>query len=111
MKVFRYDRSFEGLLTALFDVYVRRTFPEALIGEGEPVPMFATEVFEVYTDSGKAARVWTGLQKRVSREVCNMLMYVWFSEKKGSDLLLMRYLRKVFDSKDEVVSDFTDGDM
>ncbi len=111
MKVFRYDRSFEGLLTALFDVYVRRTFPEALIGEGEPVPMFATEVFEVYTDSGKAARVWTGLQKRVSREVCNMLMYVWFSEEKGSDLLLMRYLRKVFDSKDGVVSDFTDGDM
>ena len=70
MTVFRYDRSFEGLLTALFDAYVRRTFPEALIGEGEPVPMFATEVYEVCTDSEKAARVWAGLQKKKCRGRC-----------------------------------------
>ena len=41
MIVFRYDRTFEGLLTVVFDAYSRKSFPERLIGPGEPVPMFA----------------------------------------------------------------------
>lgn len=40
MIVFRYDRTFEGLLTVVFDAYSRKSFPERLIGPGEPVPMF-----------------------------------------------------------------------
>ena len=111
MKVFRYDRSFEGLLTALFDAYVRRTFPEALIGEGEPEPMFSGEVHTVSTSAEKAARVWTGLQRKSSRGVCNMLLHVWLSEEAGSDLLLMRCMRRVFDAGGGAAADFTDGDM
>lgn len=111
MKVFRYDRSFEGLLTALFDAYVRRTFPEALIGGGEPEPMFSGEVHTVSTSAEKAARVWTGLQRKSSRGVCNMLLHVWLSEEAGSDLLLMRCMRRVFDVGGDAAADFTDGDM
>ena len=40
MLVFRYDKSFDGLLSALFDAYSMRAFPEALIGPGEPEPLF-----------------------------------------------------------------------
>lgn len=36
MLVFRYDKSFDGLLSALFDAYSMRAFPEALIGPGNP---------------------------------------------------------------------------
>ena len=36
MLVFRYDKSFDGLLSALFDAYAMRAFPEQLIGPGEP---------------------------------------------------------------------------
>ena len=46
MIVFRYDRTFEGLLTVVFDAYSRKSFPERLIGPGEPVPMFAREVLD-----------------------------------------------------------------
>ena len=32
MLVFRYDKTFDGLLSALFDAYSLHVFPEALIG-------------------------------------------------------------------------------
>ena len=36
MIIFVYDKTFEGLLTAVFDAYSRRTFPDLLVTEGEP---------------------------------------------------------------------------
>ena len=61
MIVFRYDRTFEGLLTVVFDAYSRKSFPERLIGPREPVPMFAREVLDSTTDPVRAERVWKGL--------------------------------------------------
>ena len=58
MLVFRYDKSFDGLLSALFDAYSLRAFPEALIGPGEPEPLFTERVHEVATDGAHADRVW-----------------------------------------------------
>lgn len=66
MNIFLYDKSFEGLLTSVFEAYSRRTFPDALLQEGEPLPLFCDEVFTVVTDEAKAARVWRGLQKKLS---------------------------------------------
>ena len=31
MIIFVYDKTFEGLLTAVFDAYSRRTFPDLLV--------------------------------------------------------------------------------
>ncbi len=50
MTVFRYDKTFEGLLTAVFDAYARRMWPEALLSEGEPAPLFTSEEHTVVTD-------------------------------------------------------------
>lgn len=111
MIVFRYDKTFEGLLTAVFDAYSRRSFPERLLAETEPEPMFASEIYTVITQEDKSVRVWRALEKKVSREVRNMIMYVWFSELSGSDELIFRYLRKVFDSSKFVSADFTDKDV
>ncbi len=65
MLVFRYDKSFDGLLSALFDAYAMRAFPEQLIGPGEPEPLFTERVHEVATDPAHAARVWRGLERRL----------------------------------------------
>lgn len=51
MTVFQYDSTFEGLLTALFDAYYRRTFPDLLLAEKEPLPLFYEEVHLVVTDA------------------------------------------------------------
>ena len=58
MNIFLYDHTFEGLLTSVFVVYSRRIFHDALLLEGEPLPLFYDGLFTVVTDEKKAARVW-----------------------------------------------------
>ena len=80
MLVFRYDKSFDGLLSALFDAYAMRAFPEQLIGPGEPEPLFTERVHEVATDPAHAARVWRGLERRLVVRARSMLVYAWHGE-------------------------------
>lgn len=63
MNIFLYDHTFEGLLTSVFEAYSRRTFPDALLLEGEPLPLFYDGLFTVVTDEEKAGRVWRGLRE------------------------------------------------
>ena len=37
--VYIYDKTFDGLLTAVFDAYFRKTFPDALLSEGDALPL------------------------------------------------------------------------
>ena len=109
MRTFVYDRSFEGLMTAVFHAYARREFPDFLAVEGEPGPLFVEERFRVVTDEVLAARVWRGLEQRAGKGVCNMVLCVWLSEEEGADMLLFRYLCRIFGSPHGVEYDFTDS--
>lgn len=111
MTFFKYDKTWEGLLTAVYDAYARRTFPECLLAEGEPEPMFSDDGYVVRTDPARAERVWGGLQRRAGRRVCNMLLHVWLSEDEVCDELIFRYLCKIFDSSRDITSDFSDPDV
>jgi len=106
MLVFRYDKSFDGLLSALFDAYAMRAFPEQLIGPGEPEPLF-TELIGQHAsalvenpahaaqhqqiaplllpaDPAHAARVWRGLERRLVVRARSMLVYAWHGEQERS---------------------------
>ena len=111
MLVFRYDKSFDGLLSALFDAYSLRAFPEALIGPGEPEPLFTERVHEVVTDEAHAARVWRGLERRLIARTRSMIVYAWHGEQPQSDLLLLRCLRRIFDEGGGVMADQADPAM
>lgn len=71
--VYIYDKTFDGLLTAVFDAYFRKTFPDALLSEGDALPLFCDELHTVVTDEEKAGRVWRGLQKKVSSSALGCL--------------------------------------
>ena len=62
MNVYIYDKTFDGLLTAVFDAYFRKTFPDFLLSEGDALPLFYDELHTVVTDEEKAARS-TAIQK------------------------------------------------
>ena len=111
MLVFRYDKSFDGLLSALFDAYSMRAFPEALIGPGEPEPLFTERVHDVATDEAHAGRVWRGLERRLTARTRSMFVYAWHGEQPQGDLLMLRCLRRVFDEGGGVVADQADPDM
>ena len=90
MTVFFYDKTFEGLLCAVFDTYSMKEFPERLLLVGGILPMFADKTHTVVTEEEHCKRVWMGLQKKVGKKVCNMLTHVWLSELEGSDELLFQ---------------------
>jgi probable DNA metabolism protein len=111
MIVFRYDKTFEGLLTAIFDAYARRAFPDELLAGGDPGPLFVTEEHTVITDLEKSGRVWRAIEKHLPKEVCNMLLFAWLAEEEGVDMMLVRYMRRAIDSTNDVATDFSDPDI
>lgn len=111
MLVFFYDKTFEGLLTAVFDAYSRKTFPDALLGEGSIAPMFMDDSYTVVTQADKAGRVWAALEKKMSKQACNMITHAWMSELEGCDETIFRYIRKMIDSPISIETNFGDKDV
>ena len=109
--VFRYDKTFEGLLTCVFHAYNRRQFPERLLDLQELAGLFDDEVLEVLTDETLAGRVWQGAARLVRGEFLRGITSCWLSELPGVDELLFRYLRKLFDSKGKSVYNLADADV
>lgn len=111
MILFIYDHTFEGLLTCVFDAYWRKTFPDALLPAGSPLPLFYDEAVSVTTDKEKAERVWRGLQKKISRQALSALAQCWLAELPQTDLLMFRYIRKAFDAPRSIETNFADPDV
>ncbi len=111
MIIFQYDKTFEGLLTAIFDAYNRKSFPDLLLGVDEQIPLFVDETYIVLTQKDKATRVWKGLEKKLNRNVLNMITYVWLSELPNTDRLLFSYIRKIFENTASYEYNFADNDV
>lgn len=111
MVIFTFDRSFEGVLTAVFDAYSLKLFPDELIGEGEPLPLFYDEIHAVRTDKERGERVWKALKKKLSRFALQSLLYVWMSELPEAPSLLFRYIRKAIDTGRSIEKNFGDADV
>ena len=111
MTIFIFDNTFEGLLTSVFEAYSRRTFPDALLPEGEPLPLFHEEVFTVITEEEKAKRVWRGLQKKLSSGALSCLAQCWLAEEAETPMLLFRYIRKAIDAPRSSETNFADPDV
>lgn len=108
--VFIYDSTWEGMLTAVFDAFFRKTFPVAMLDEGEMPPMFA-EVHHVVTDEEKAGRVFRALQKKLSSQAMNCLTVSLYSEIQGLDMHLFRYICKAVRAERSIETNFADEDV
>jgi len=111
MIIFKYDKTFEGLLTAVFDAYFRRMFPDALLEEGAVLPIFYDEVHVVVADEEKSQRVWKGLERKLSKSALSCLTVCWLSELPEVDMLLFRYMRKAIDAPKSIELNFGDEDV
>ena len=111
MNIFLYDKTFEGLLTFVFEAYSRRIFPDALLLEGEPLPLFYDEIFTVITDEEKSGRVWRGLQKKLSSAALACLAQCWLAEEPETPMLLFRYIRKAIDAPRSIETNFVDCEL
>lgn len=111
MVIFRYDKTFEGLLTVVFEAYDRKKFPDLLLSENETAPLFYEQVIFITTDEQKANRVWKGLERKISRMSLSCLAASWLSELPEIDRLLFRYIRKAIDTPQSIEMNFGDADV
>jgi len=111
MIIFRYDKTFEGLLTCVFDAYSRKSFPDKLLSENDIEPLFTEICHHVNTSEEKSKRVWNALLKKLPDRGGNMMLHVWLSELKEVDELLFRYMRKTFDHAQSITWNFGDADV
>ncbi|MDE6647332.1 MAG: DNA metabolism protein, partial [Prevotella sp.] len=80
MLVYTFDRTLDGVLSAVFDAFFRHQLPDVLLGNGEQLPLFSEDVYCVVTTEEKVTRVWAGLEKLLSKEAMRLLLISWQSE-------------------------------
>lgn len=111
MTIFFYDKTFEGLLSAVFDAFKLNIFPERLLQTGDITPMFTDTTHTIVAEKEHVKRVWQALQRKLQKNACNMLIHVWLSELEGSDELLFRYICKTFATTKKIEYNFGDADI
>ena len=98
MNIWIYDKTFEGFLTLVFDCYEMKIFPDKISGKGNDQLCIFPGNYEVVSDEKKAKRVWKGLHKKISGAACQQLYHVFLSETDDVELLILNYIRNVFES-------------
>lgn len=111
MIIFRYDKSFEGLLCTVFEAYTLKLFPDKLMAENDVIPLFAEHIITIATEDTKAKRVWKSLEKKLTVGSLTFITMTWLSELPETDILLFRYIRKVLDSPQSIELNFGDPDI
>lgn len=108
--IYSFDGTMDGLLTAVFEAFSLHEEPEQLLKEGDALPLFCDYNYQVTTDEEKARRVWTGLEKRLSREAMKLISVSWLSELQELNTPLFLYICKVFRQGD-ISRNFADPDV
>lgn len=107
MQLIVYDGSFEGFLTAVFDVYEYKFSDVQFSPEQNYQQSIFNDAHEVHTDETRAARVWTGLKERITTDGLNQLYRAFLSEKRNIESTLLSYIRYAFKSKGSIEQDYS----
>lgn len=101
-----YDGTFEGLLTAVFEIYEHKlTHVKLQKGEWYSSALFE-EVIKITTDQRRAARVLKGLRQKLSNDSVQRLYMAYLSEVYNSENILVGYMRYAFDNEQNIEEDY-----
>ncbi|MDT7830370.1 TIGR03915 family putative DNA repair protein [Pricia sp. S334] len=106
-KTLIYDGSFNGFLTAIFVAFEERAQIADIQKNRSGQNGLFSETETVFTNIEKAKRVWNGIQKK-NHNAVKKIYFAYLSETRGVELLLYRYIRKLF-ANFSTYSDFSDG--
>lgn len=111
MDILVYDKSFTGLLTALFEVYEYKFKNPIIYSEGNARSSLFGKHHIVHTDNRKSERVWNKLDLKLSRISMNQFYKTFLSEIPGIENNLLRYVQYVIASKYNVENDYSHPDV
>ena len=98
MNIFLYDNTFEGLLSAVFYAYDTKIYPDRITGNHLVQEDLFAEKYTIYTNPEYAKRVWKGLEKKASKQICQKIYRVFLSEIENVEMLIFKYIDLTFKS-------------
>ncbi len=101
-----YDGSFEGLLSAIFEVYEYKFPDPTIVGKNCAAPLFGRQHI-VHTSPEKAERVLKKLRSSLSASVCKKIYEVHLSEQEGIANVLLRFVQYCLNKGKAACDDFS----
>lgn len=102
-----YDESFEGFLTAIFDIYEYKFLNATIVRHSQMQKNIFGIEHIVESEQMKAARVWKGLQQRLSSRALTQVYRTFLSEISQTEDILLAYIRYAFGSKTTIEYDYS----
>lgn len=101
-----YDGTFEGLLTAVFEIYDHRFINVYLQKEGTYNGAMFENVITITTDNIRANRVLDGLKKKLSPNSVQRLYIAHLAGIDNEDNTILNYIKYAFDSRRNIEDDY-----
>lgn len=107
MQVVLYNGSFEGWLSAVFDIYEYKFQDVDICSEQNFKGNIFERVHTVNIDKEHSDRVWKGLQKKLSQNALRQIHWAFLSGVEGIENTLFSFVRYAFTSGVDIASDFS----
>ena len=111
MNIVIYDGSFEGLLTAVFEIYEYKIKQPAIVNSDTQTGILFGTIHEVQTNKDKTARVFKKLKEKLTPNAFSLLYKTFLSEEKEIENVIYRYIAYVLSSKVAVENDYSNADV
>ena len=111
MNIVIYDGSFEGLMTAVFEIYEYKIAQPNIVNSNTETGSLFGRIHEVQTNKDKTARVFKKLKDKLTPNAFSNLYKTFLSETKEIENLLYRYIAYILSSKASVENDYSNADV
>lgn len=106
-----YDGTYEGWVTAVFEIYEYKLQDIVFAQNNAPADLLFATDHVVITDEAKVKRVLNGLKKRLSKNGFQGLYHAFLSEIHTIEEIMFRYVQYVLSSSRNVEEDFGNTDV
>jgi probable DNA metabolism protein len=93
-----YDGSFFGYLSVIYEAFRTKVRPDAIIPMRPDIQMPLGESVTILRNEKNAQRVWAGLERTTCPKNARLVNIAFLAEEPQTEMLLWRYLHKVFTS-------------
>ena len=106
--VYRYDGSFDGLLTCIFQSYLRHEMPAALLTPEDSQSLLFETLF-IETDPALARRVESGITRKVSPEAVNFMRMAHLTCLNNRDAAILLFCRLAMSTGPSIMDALSDA--
>jgi len=107
VKILIYDGSFNGFLTSVFKAFEEKIDVVDIQSNSVCQSGLFSQTETVFTQMHLAKRVWNGVQRKSNLAIKN-IYFAFLSGQKGIELVLYRYILKMFATNKSVATDYAD---